>query len=216
MYNPLMYSKTRKEIYSLRLAKLSHKNIADKLNISEGYVNQVICSEKFKLYLEYMQEGQELRDKDAPRNRTRRLVDELLQSLEQEMERCSTPRQKLSLVDSVKQLVGIVGIESDESQGINVVEVPEFASKDDFNRMTSQAREAKKKPDVSTGTGLFSIPDSLADGITRDPNNNACTGDLRTTAHNTLNPMGLREEPKGYETPTPTHTSENPWAGLDA
>jgi hypothetical protein len=206
-----MGTKTIQDIYQLKTEKESHKSIAELLSLSEGYINSVICSEKYKQYSILQSEELELRQKSSPTERTRFLVDELLESLEQEMKEAKTAKDKLKLIDGVKQLVAIVGIDQDDSQGINVVEVPEMMSKEAFNRAGAKTTG----PASPISSGLEQLPRVELEAVSISEDEKVCTGELDTATPNTQSPIESLINHEVYETPTPTHISENdPWTDL--
>jgi hypothetical protein len=85
----------------------------------------------------------------APEKRTRRLVNELLEAVEEGFKSAKKPADKLKYVEDVKQIVSMVGIGADEQSEINVIEVPIFMDKNDFNKQnacTAKQKPTQKKP----------------------------------------------------------------------
>ena len=91
--------------------------------------------------------------------------------------------------------------------------------KDEFNR----AGAKRKGQDSTVGTKQEQLPLPELEAVSVDVNHKVCTGDQLGTGPNTQNPMSPTVEPEGYETPTPTHISQNsnpgvkpadPWADI--
>ena len=200
-----MSTKTIERIYELREEDQSIPEIAESLSLSEKYVKIKLYSKEYRAYEEIKVKELELQRSSSPRERTRLLVDELLKSVEEEMSNAKSPKEKLRCMDAVKQLVGIVGIDADDSQGLNVVEVPMMMSKDEFNRAGAKTTG----PAINVSTKHEALPLVDLESVSVDVNHKVCTAVSSGIAPNTQNPTGLSEEPEGYETPTPTHISEN-------
>ena len=177
----------------------------EELSLSVKYIRTIIYSEEYRLYEEIKQDELELQRSSSPRERTRLLVDTLLDSLEKEMRDAKDAKAKLKLLEGVKQLVSFVGLDVDDSQALNVVVVPGMMSKDEFNRAGAKREGSERK--VSTKQERLPLPDLGV--VSVDVNSKVCTGDQLATGPNTQSPIVLSVEPKVYETPAHTHISEN-------
>lgn len=206
-------------IYRLKRVGHTNKEIAEHLETSVESLNGTISSEKYRNYREEMDQYWESLRNRSPQERTRELVNKMLESAEELVASAGSARERLKHVDTIQSLVRTIGISADETGKMNVALISEFGE-EKFDELASNSSKDTERVDLRTDpdddwkerdvfssqplepAGRLPVGDDGGDS-------KVCTGASAVKGSKGQSPLWSPETGQGYETPALTRMSES-------